>query len=244
MKKVFSYQIARRSFTSVWLWWFISIFVICINLLAFSSTAKGDNSGIKLLTEFVDTGIAYNGVIFIIICAILFANILVTSEVDRGTLAITLSTPATRQKILLSKLLVFVPLLISISLFVGIIGSIAPLMFDADFAFEKWWTIVALWALYSFAIGGITFFIGCWFNKSRYMLTLSAIILGAFFIFSMLAQMENFEFCKYLTIQTLFDTSAVIKSENVFWQMIVLPIIAVPLYVLGIVKFLKKDLPL
>lgn len=244
MKKVFSGQIINQSFKSAWIWWLIFVFVISLNLFAFSSEAGTDDNGMALLTEFVDTGIRWNGVVFVLIFAILFANIFITNEVDRGTLAITLNTPTTRSKILISKMLVFIFFTITISIATGITGSVAALMFGAKFAYAKWWTIIAFWSLYSFTVGGIAFFISCWFNKSRYAMATSALILGAFFIFSMLAGMENFEFCKYFTLQTLFDMTAVLEGQSVLWQMIVLPIIAIPFYVFGLLKFVKKDLHL
>jgi len=60
----------------------------------------------------------------------------------------------------------------------------------------------------------------------------------------MLSGMESLEFCKYFTLQTLFDIPAIMKGESVALQMIVLPVIAIPFYGAGITRFLKKDLPL
>jgi ABC-2 type transport system permease protein len=110
--------------------------------------------------------------------------------------------------------------------------------------FGKWWTITALWFLYSFAVGGIAFVFACWFNKSRYMLAISTLILGGFFMINVFSQMNNFDFLKFFTLQSLFNTQAVLNGESVIWQMIILPIIAIPFYIVGVVKFLKKDLPL
>lgn len=242
MKKIFSYQIIKQSFKSVWIWWLIAIVVTSLNLFAFPSMESVTSA--QLLSMFAESGLSGNGVIFVTICAILFANVFITSEVDKGTLAITLNTPITRLKVLLSKALVYVVLLTSISLFVAALGTLSPLIYGVGFEFGKWWVINALWLLYSFAIGGIVFAIGCWFNKSRYALGLSAGILGAFFIFNMLAGIESFEFCKYFTLQTLFNMSAIINGESVVWQMIALPIIGIPFYLIGIIKFLKKDLPI
>lgn len=242
MKKLFSWQTIKQSLYSGWIWWFISIVVISINIFAFSSSTGVDETNI--LSIFALEGLGTNGVIFITLCAIIYANIFITSEVDKGTLVIPLSTPTTRLKLLLSKALVYIVLLLSICLIVGILGSISPIIYDVEFDYTKWWTIIALWLLYSFAIGGIAFFISCCFNKSRYFLAITGVIIGGFFFLNMFAGIENLELCKYFTLQTLFDMEAVINGESVDWQMIALPIIAVPLYVTGIVIFLKKDLPI
>ena len=242
MKRIFSYQIIKQSFISVWIWWLISIIVTALNLFAFPTSAGAEN--MDMLSKFAIEGLGGNGIIFITICAILFSNVFITNEVDRGTLAISLNTPTTRQKILLSKALVYILLLLSISIFVGILGSLSPILHDFEFDYAKWWLLIFLWMLYSFAIGGIAFAIGCWFNKSRYTLGFAASVLGSFFFLNMFAGMESFEFCKYFTLQTLFDMSAVIKGESVIPQMIVLATIAIPFYAIGVIKFLNKDLPL
>ena len=243
MKKLFSYPIIKQSFKSVWIWWFVSVLTISINLFAFPSSVSVD--GTNILTSFAVEGIGSgNGTIFITICSILFANVFITNEVDRGTLAILLNSPTTRLRILLSKALVFIILLLTIPVFVGGSGVLSAVMYGIELDSAKWWTVIALWLLYSFAVGGIAFAIGCWFNKSRYALGISAVILGSFFILGMLSGMESLEFCKYFTLQTIFDIPAIIDGKSVLWQMTVLPVIAIPLYGAGIIRFLKKDLPI
>ena len=242
MKRLFSPQIIKQSFKSVWIWWLVSIIVTSINLFAFPTSAGAEN--IDMLAMFAREGLGGNGVIFVTICAILFANVFLTSEVDRGTLAITLSTPTTRLKILSSKALVYIVLLVSISLCSGALGALSPILHDITFDYDKWWSIIFLWSLYSFALGGVAFAIGCWFNKSRYTLGMAAAVLGSFFFMNMFATMESLEFCKYFTLQTLFNMSAIINGESVALQMIALALIAIPFYAIGTIKFLKKDLPL
>ena len=242
MKKIFSYQIIKQSFKSVWIWWMLSIVITAINLFAFPTMEMVEN--IDMFAIFAVDGLGTNGIIFITVCAILFSNVFLTSEVDRGTLAIPLNTPTTRLKILLSKALVYILLLVSICVIVGMLGALSPVLYDFEFNYSKWWLLISLWSLYSFSVGGIAFAIGCWFNKSRYTLGVTATVLGAFFFLNMLAGMENFKFCKYFTLQTLLDMSAVIKGESVTLQMIALAVIAIPFYVIGTIKFLKKDLPL
>ena len=244
MKKIFSSQIIKQSFKSVWIWWLISFVVTSLNLFAFPSATGIDANNTNLLPMFVNEGIGGNGIIFITICVVLFANVLITSEVDRGTLAVTLNTPTTRLQLLLSKALVSIILLISMCLLVGVSGAISPLLYNLEFDFTKWWIVIILWTLYSLALGGISYAIGCWFNKSRYTLGIASALLGAFFILNMFAGIENLEFCKYFTLQTLYDTVAIIDGKSVLWQMIVLPVIGCIFYLIGTIKFLKKDLPL
>jgi len=243
MKNLFSFPVIKRSIKSSWLLVLISIISMAANYFIWVSEAGVDNDGMQLLKVF-ETGISGNGLIYAPILAIFFAIILVTNEVDRGTLTVTLSTPTTRLQILLSKMLVFIFSIVLVCIATGIVSSAAVLISDVNFVFDKWWNIIVLWTLYSFAIGSIAFFISCWFNKFKYSLAISALVLGAFFVFGLLAQNESTEFFKYLTLQTLVDLPAVIEGKTVAWQMIALPAIAVPFYIIGIIKFVKKDLPI
>jgi len=242
LNKLFSYQIIKNSFKSVWIWWFISVFITSINLFFFPTMTGAEN--MDMLAMFAKEGIGGNGIIFITICAILFSNVLLTSEVDKGTLAIPLNTPATRLRILLSKTLVYILLLVSISFFVGALGALSPIVHSLKFDYNKWWVLIFLWSLYSFTVGGIAFFIGCWFNKSRYTISITATILGSFFFLSMFANFENFEYLKYFTMQTLYDVTKVLNGKNIVLQMVALVLIGLPFYITGTIRFLKKDLPL
>ena len=245
MKKLFSFEIIKKSLSSAWIWWLVFGIVTSINLLAFPTMFEADAEDTsRMMSLFAETGVGGNGVIFTIIFAVMFAHIFITSEIDRGTLAVTLNTPTTRKQILLSKGLVYVALLIGFPLLVGVVGTLSPIMHGMDFDFGVWWTIVALWALYSVMAGGIAFAISCWFNKGRYALSLSAAILAAFFVLSMLSSIENFDFLRFLTLQTLLDMDAALQGNSVIWQMAAMIVISIPLYVVGVIKFLKKDLPL
>ena len=239
MKKIFSYLIIKQSLKSVWFWWLISIILTALNLFTYPTAAGAENT--DMLAKFAVGG---NGVICITICTILFSNVFLTNEVDRCTLAILLNTPTTRLKILLSKALVYIFFILSISILVGVLGALSPIIHDFTFDYTNWWSLIFLWLLYSFAVGGIAFAIGCLFNKSRYTLGITTVVLGLFYFLNMFAGIESFKFCKYFTLQTLFDMSAAIKGESVVPQMIALTAIAIPFYVIGTIKFLNKDLPL
>ena len=53
--------------------------------------------------------------------------------------------------------------------------------------------------------------------------------------------LENF---KYLSLNTLFDTQAIINNDSVVVNFIVLGVIGVCLYVVGLEWLKRKDLPL
>jgi ABC-2 type transport system permease protein len=238
------FQIIKQTFAKGWLWWFLGLCIMTMNFFAYIPLFAKNDGGIAILNAYTNQNIGGNGVIGLTVIAMLLANLFITSEVDRGTLAVTLCTPVNRREIILSKLFIFILLVSSASLICGVLGSVVPTVFGYDFLHAKWWTVIALYFMYSLLLGGIAFLIGCWFNKARYALAITALIFLAFYLFGMLGASGDLSFLKYLTLQTLFDMSAVLKGQSVIWQIIVMPILAIPCYIIGVIKFLKKDLPL
>lgn len=99
--------------------------------------------------------------------------------------------------------------------------------------------------LLMFAISGISFLFSCIFNLSKNSLALGAGIPVAFFIFHLMAQIdESLEGFKYLTLNTLLDTNAIISGNSYWFQFTVLAVLGVILYVIGAKVFTEKDLPL
>jgi ABC-2 type transport system permease protein len=127
---------------------------------------------------------------------------------------------------------------------VGLSGTIACTATGAEIDLAKFWTMVLGYALFALAISGICFAASCWFNKGGESLMVGAGLPIAFFLFEAMSGMSGLEFLKYLSLNTLFDTTAIIAGDGYVIQFIVLGLIAVALYTIGINKFLRKDLPL
>ena len=99
--------------------------------------------------------------------------------------------------------------------------------------------------LLMFAISGVSFMFSCIFNLSKNSLAFGAGIPLAFFIFNIMATTDDsLSWFKYLSLNTLFDTDAIIAGEGYLVQFIVLAILGVVLYAVGIRVFKEKDLPL
>ena len=76
-----------------------------------------------------------------------------------------------------------------------------------------------------------------------------ALLLGAglpiaFFLFNSLSGLDTLEFLKYFSLNTLFDTGAIISGGGFVIQFVAMFAIGIALYCAGVFKFLKKDLPL
>ena len=95
------------------------------------------------------------------------------------------------------------------------------------------------------ATSGITFMFSCIFNISKNYMALGAGIPVAFFLFHMMAQVsDSLKVLKYFSLNTLFDTQAILNGENYIGKFIALVVVAIISYYIGVKVFKEKDLPL
>ena len=114
-----------------------------------------------------------------------------------------------------------------------------------DFDIEAYiWLSLGLMLLV-LALSSITFFASTVFNRTGMALAIGGGITFMFFIITMVQQlMDTAENLKYLTITTLFDTSAIRAGGEFIWGLVALGGIALILYSISNIIFTKKDLPL
>lgn len=99
--------------------------------------------------------------------------------------------------------------------------------------------------LLMFATSGITFMFSCIFNTSKNYMAFGAGIPLAFFLFHMMAQVsESLKGLKYLSLNTLFDTQAILNGGNYKIEFIILAVVGIVFYGIGMRVFKEKDLPL
>lgn len=114
-----------------------------------------------------------------------------------------------------------------------------------DFDIEAYiWLSLGLMLLV-LALSSITFFASTVFNRTGMALAIGGGITFMFFIITMVQQlMDTAENLEYLTITTLFDTSAIRTGGEFGWGLVALAGIAFILYSISNIVFTKKDLPL
>lgn len=114
-----------------------------------------------------------------------------------------------------------------------------------DFDIEAYiWLSLGLMLLV-LALSSITFFASTVFNRTGMALAIGGGITFMFFIITMVQQlMDTAENLEYLTITTLFDTSAIRAGGEFIWGLVALGGIALILYSISNIVFTKKDLPL
>ena len=183
------------------------------------------------------------------IYVIITANKLIASQVDKGTMAYVLSTPAKRSKVaatqavfLLGSLLIMFSISAGAHILANYIaaGSISSADIETILLLN-----LGLFVL-NMALSGICFLTSCIFNLSKYVVAVGGGIVGAFQLLSIMSMFgESFHYMKNLTLVSLYDiTSIFTKSSGILWKFIVLAGIGVVTYLVGSVAFIKRDLPL
>ena len=171
---------------------------------------------------------------------------MIAEKIDRGNMAGFLSTPTTRLQITASSAIYFVLSLIVMWGICSIVGIISANAFQPDALDIDTFLVLNLGAfLYHLAISSICFCSSCIFNTSKNSLILGGGIPLYFFVISLFIKLsDRLDFMKYFTLNTLYDTQQIIKGSGYAGEFIAMLILSVCLYIIGIVWFQKKDLPL
>ena len=202
------------------------------------------NTG-STLTEFLSNYLyGFLLLVFPMILEIILANKLVAKYVDTGSMAYLLSTPNSRKKIVITQGL-FVNIVILI-LYVTILGIIcSEVMFPGDLDIERFILINMSVLSIHIAISGICFFASCISNDMKLAYSIGAGVPIAFYIIQMLVNMGGkLEKLKYFTLFTLFEPNNIATGNYHIEFLIAAFIIGIVFYILGILLFSKRDLPL
>jgi ABC-2 type transport system permease protein len=114
-----------------------------------------------------------------------------------------------------------------------------------DFSVKKFLTLNLGLLLLQLTFSSISFLFSCVFNLSKNSFALGAGIPIASFIFQILQQTSSdLRMFKYLTFNTLYDSTKMLSGEGFAVQFAALAVVAVVLYCVGMRVFTKKDLPL
>ena len=199
------------------------------------------------------------GLLLPIIYMIMVSNNLIAGQVDSGSMAYILSSSTKRQSVVftqaaflvLSLLLMFVCTTITSCVCMAIVGeAVAKITYKTMILFNVGAFLVL------FTLSGLCFFTSCWFDRSKYSMAIG----GGLSIFSLVAAMlglfgskmipsivrlSALNYFNYATIITLFDTISIAGGTLTYiWKFAILLVLGLIGYVVGSVKFIKKDLPL
>lgn len=182
--------------------------------------------------------------VFPIIFSIIATNSLITSYVDRGSMACLLATPNSRKKIILTQLisLIFGMFLLMTVNMLLIIAS-AEILFPGELIIGKFVLLNLSMLLVQLVILGISYFSACLFNDSKGYYILGGGLPILFYVIQMAANMgEKLTFCKYFTIFTLYRDVDIINGSGYLISFLVLILLSAALYTAGTFIFTKKNL--
>lgn len=208
------------------------------------SNLLGQNN--TLIGFMANSFYALMAIIFPMVYSIMTGNRLIAEKVDHGSMACLLSTPTTRRQISLTSSLYFILSLVIMWLLATIVGIVAANFFQPDaLDIETFISMNIGCFLYHFVISSICFASSCIFNSSKNSLTFGAGIPLAFFVINLFIKLsENLDWLKYFTLNTLFNTNKILEGSGYEGEFIIMLVLGLVLYLIGIIVFDKKDLPL
>ncbi|MEK4229224.1 ABC transporter permease [Solibacillus sp. FSL H8-0538] len=199
------------------------------------------------LGMLAQTFYSIHGVILPLVFIVMTANSLIASQVDRGSMAYLLSTPTKRNTVVFTQAIYLISALIVMFTILTGVGVAAIKFFQGDMEYnlnEYVMLNVGLFLL-MFATSSISFFFSCLFNLSKNSLALGAGIPLAFFFLQLMSTLDSsLENLKYVTLNALFDSTAILAGEGYVLKLLILAVVGVILYMASVKVFKEKDLPL
>lgn len=228
-----------------------------------SLTEMGNMNTYGIIVGVIAFGIAV--LLIPMVYTVLTANSLVSEKIESGSLAFTMSTPISRGSFIFTSgiYLIFTEIFMAVCLTgVSVITQLIGGYFGSgDLLTALPISNIVAYGLGNFmvslAISGICFMSSCLFNKTNNNIGVSGGISIFFFICAILGlfatkaipgtiRITSMNIFNYLTIFSLFDSLAVMDGSWMlfFMKLLVLFGITIVTYIIGSIKFTKKDLPL
>ncbi|HET7657027.1 MAG TPA: ABC transporter permease [Bacillales bacterium] len=205
--------------------------------------------GIQKLSDYLAA--EFYGLLFLIIMSIYSvttATQLVARLIDRGSMAYVLSTPTSRVRTAFTQALLLVSGLMMISIFATAGGIVGTHLISSDAKLDAGLFIRMnlVGFLLFFVISGYCFLFSCIFNDEKRALGISAVLTTVFFAVHLIGKMSsNVDWMLNYTVFSAFDPQKISSGNaDLFWPIFGLSGAGIVLYVMSIVIFKKKDLPL
>lgn len=198
------------------------------------------------------------GLLLPIIYMIMASNNLISGQVDSGSMAYVLSTSTKRSTVVFTQAVYLIGSLLAMFSLTSITSCIclAFVTEEVELTYKNLLLLNLGAFLVLFALSGLCFFTSCVFDRSKRSMAIG----GGLSIFALVAAMlglfgspvipsvirlDSLNYFNYATIISLFDVVSVIEGTDAFvFKLAVLAVLGVTGYVIGSIRFTKKDLPL
>ena len=199
------------------------------------------------------------GLLLPIIYVIMCANSLIAGQVDSGSMAYILSTSTKRKQVTFTQAIYLVLSIFLMTLCTTIVSMVCLSIVKTEDISMSYGQLLLLNLgsfVTLFAISGLCFMTSCIFNRSKRAMAIGGGLSMFFLVSTMLGlfgspvlpsliRLDALNNFNYVSLITLFDVVSI--SEGTFdyiWKFIILVIIGVACYIIGDMRFKKKDLPL
>ncbi|MEH7458417.1 ABC transporter permease [Bacillus pseudomycoides] len=254
-KSIWSYAIGA----ALYLWLLIWIFPSLVS-------AKGLNELIGAMPESVkkivgmETSIQnvsqflageYYGMLFIIILTIFSVTVathLMARYVDKGAMAYLLATPVSRVKIAITQAVVLILGLLIITLATygaGVLGA-EWFLKDNNLNQELFFKMNLVGGLVFLVVSAYSFLFSCLCNDERKALSYSASLTILFYVLNMVGKLsDKLEWMRNISLFSLFRPEEIVAGTYNIWPVSIgLTCGAIVIFIVAIVSFKKRDLPL
>ena len=190
------------------------------------------------------------------------ANKLISSQVDRGSMAYILATPTKRTTVVVTQAVYLIGSLISMFGVLTLshlatnaakpiaLGELGYTMLAGDLTGKMILQVNLSALMVNIALAAVCFMFSGIFNSTKYSIGLSGTFIGVSILANMLAMFGNLgvdglDKFKYLTVCSFYDYQSVLFADNDWITKMIFPaLIAIAAYTAGSIAFNKKDLPL
>lgn len=198
------------------------------------------------------------GLLLPIIYMIMASNNLIAGQVDSGSMAYVLSTSTKRITVAFTQAVYLIGSLFGMFCFTTATGCVCLSLITEDVALT-YGNLILLNVgafLVLFALSGLCFFTSCLFDRSKHSMAIGgglsifalvAAMLGLFgsSVIPSVVRLNALNYFNYATIISLFDVISIMDGTTAFlWKFAILAVSGIIGYIIGALRFIKKDLPL
>lgn len=198
------------------------------------------------------------GLLLPIIYMIMASNNLIAGQVDSGSMAYVLSTSTKRITVVFTQAVYLIGSLFCMFCLTTVTGCVCLSWVSEEVALT-YGNLILLNVgafLVLFALSGLCFLTSCVFDRSKRSMAIGgglsifalvAAMLGLFGspVIPSVVRLNALNYFNYTTIISLFDVISIMDGTSVFiWKFAILAIAGIIGYIIGALRFTKKDLPL
>lgn len=198
------------------------------------------------------------GLLLPIIFMIMASNNLIAGQVDSGSMAYVLSTSTKRKTVVFTQAMYLIGSLLSMFVLTAITSFICLAFVKSDVTLTCGKLALLNFGafLVLFALSGLCFFTSCWFDRSKRSMAIGgglsifalvAAMLGLFGspVIPSVVRMDSLNYFNKVTVISFFDVISIMDGTNAFlWKFAILFALGILGYIVGSIRFTKKDLPL